>query len=66
MGLLLDTHAFLWFAEDSPRLSPTARDMIRRESEVFVSMASIWELGIKQSLGRFGIPDEEFGDLIAD
>jgi len=51
--LLLDSHAYLWWLADDPRLSKAARDAISRpDSLVHVSSATIWELGIKSSLGR--------------
>lgn len=53
MALLLDTHAFLWWVEDSPRLSKKARAAIGRREEIcFLSLASCWEMAIKISLGH--------------
>jgi PIN domain nuclease of toxin-antitoxin system len=53
MALLLDTHAFLWWVDGSPRLSKRARAAIGRPGEqVVVSLASCWEMAIKVSLGR--------------
>lgn len=53
MRLLLDTHAFLWFISGDERLSLTARTLIEDGvNEVFVSVASLWEMAIKISLGR--------------
>ena len=53
MRLLLDTHAFLWAVEDPRKLSPVARRRIESAStRVFVSLATLWELAIKESLGR--------------
>ena len=53
MRLLIDTHTFLWFAEDSPQLSPTARDLIiEAENEILLSTASAWEIAIKVSTGK--------------
>jgi PIN domain nuclease of toxin-antitoxin system len=57
VALLLDTHAFLWWVEDSPRLSRTARTIIGRPAETcFLSLASCWEMAIKISLGRLKLP----------
>jgi PIN domain nuclease of toxin-antitoxin system len=51
--LLFDTHALIWFAEDSPELSAPARAALADRSEdVFCSVASIWEMAIKLSLGK--------------
>jgi PIN domain nuclease of toxin-antitoxin system len=57
MRLLLDTHAFLWFIAGDPQLSPTARERIEEPANLpFLSMASLWEIGIKTSLGRLVAP----------
>ena len=56
MRLLLDTHTFLWFVENSPNLSTDALAHIKDASnEVYVSIASIWELAIKISTGKLQI-----------
>lgn len=52
MRLLLDTHAFLWWLLDDPELPSTARRAIERAEAVYVSSASIWEIAIKQRLGK--------------
>ena len=53
MSLLLDTHVFLWWLVDDPRLSPEARVTIADSSVMaFVSAASLWEAEIKTALGR--------------
>ena len=51
-GILLDTHAFLWFATGDEDLSVVARDAITTTSEVFVSAASAWEVRAKYRLGK--------------
>jgi PIN domain nuclease of toxin-antitoxin system len=53
MILLLDTHALLWWADASATLAETARRAIADPAnDVLVSAASIWELSIKQDLGK--------------
>ncbi|MCE7873845.1 type II toxin-antitoxin system VapC family toxin [bacterium CPR1] len=53
MSWLLDTHTFLWAASDDPALSPPARSAILDPAnELLLSLASIWEIAIKQSLGK--------------
>ena len=53
MRLLLDTHLLLWAAGPSPRLSLEARELIDDpDNELTFSVASIWEVAIKKSLGR--------------
>lgn len=57
MRSLLDTHAFLWFVAGDRRLSVRARNRIEaRDSEVLLSIASIWEIAIKAALGRLPLP----------
>ncbi|WP_293174702.1 type II toxin-antitoxin system VapC family toxin [Oceanithermus sp.] len=57
--LLLDTHAFLWWISDDPRLSPAAREAIADgASEVFLSAVSVWEMVIKMGLGRLELPED--------
>ncbi len=51
-GLLLDTHAFLWFATGDEALSLVAREAITTTGEVFVSAASAWEVRTKYRLGK--------------
>ncbi len=53
MRLLLDTHSFLWFISGDERMSTTARGWVEDvQNEVFLSVASLWEMAIKISLGR--------------
>lgn len=55
MAVLLDTHAFLWWCEDAPELSRKARKTITDE-DCRVSMASLWEIAVKVSLGKLKLP----------
>ena len=58
MKVLLDTHVFLWWITDDPRLSPRARGIIADGANVaFLSAASGWEIAIKAKLGRLRLPD---------
>ncbi|TDX27600.1 PIN domain nuclease of toxin-antitoxin system [Modicisalibacter xianhensis] len=57
--LLLDTHAFLWWLADDPKLGSRARELIAdSQNRVFVSAASIWEISIKKQLGKLEAPDD--------
>ena len=57
MNLLLDTHVLLWWLDASPSLSQTASETISTVSNiVFVSAAVVWEIRIKQALGKLKIP----------
>jgi PIN domain nuclease of toxin-antitoxin system len=63
MRLLLDTHAFLWYALNDPQLSSSARGLILDPSnEVLVSPASYWEIAIKIGVGKYALhePYETF------
>ncbi len=50
--LLLDTHAFLWFLNGDEKLPDQVRLEIQTNEAVFVSIASFWEIAIKNSLGK--------------
>jgi len=59
MKVLIDTHVFLWWITNDPRLSPRAREIIADGANVvFLSAASGWEIAIKAKLGRLRLPDE--------
>jgi PIN domain nuclease of toxin-antitoxin system len=58
MRALLDTHTFLWWTTDDPRLSKKAREIISEgNNELYLSAASGWEMAIKARLGRLRLPD---------
>ena len=53
MSVLLDTHILLWWLTDNPQLSQAARDLIEdTRTTAYISSVSIWELVIKQALGK--------------
>jgi PIN domain nuclease of toxin-antitoxin system len=55
--LLLDTHVLLWWLSDARSLSGKARSLVASaENVVFVSAASIWEIRIKEGLGKVSLP----------
>ena len=57
MRLLLDTHTFLWWCKDDPRLSLTVLDSLgAANNEVYLSTASAWEIVIKSRLNRLELP----------
>lgn len=57
MNLLLDTHVLLWWMDDNPALSKHARDLISEgENFVYISAVVVWEIRIKQALGKLKIP----------
>ena len=57
MKLLLDTHIFHWYITADSRLPTLFRDAIREpKTEVFLSVASLWETIIKYNLGKLPLP----------
>lgn len=67
MRMLLDTSSYLWFVTDDGRLKQNSRELIEdSDSEVFLSLASIWEMAIKSSLGRGLELPRPFPELIDD
>lgn len=59
MRALLDTHTFLWWITDDPRLSARAREVIGDgENKIFLSAASGWEMAIKAKLGKLCLPGD--------
>ena len=63
MRLLLDTHTFIWYVTNNPKLSLTAQQLINDgTNEVLLSIVSIWEMAIKHSVGKlsFELPFEIF------
>lgn len=58
MKLLLDTHTFLWWCADDPRLSQPARQAVADISnDVFISAVNGWEIAIKARLGKLSLPE---------
>ena len=55
MKFLLDTHTFLWFIEDSPRLSAKAKNLLESDVDLLISVASLWEIAIKVSIGKLRV-----------
>jgi PIN domain nuclease of toxin-antitoxin system len=53
MKYLIDTHIFLWFIQDSPSLPTNIKSLMEDgNNQLLLSMASIWEIAIKYSLGK--------------
>lgn len=59
MKLLLDTHVLLWWLDNPAFLTDKARKAIAAgENIVYVSVATIWEIVIKKSLGKLDLPND--------
>jgi PIN domain nuclease of toxin-antitoxin system len=66
LRILLDTHLLLWWLGNTPDLSETARALISEpENTVFVSAVSLWEIWLKESLGKLRLP-ADFEARMAD
>ena len=58
MRMLIDTHAFLWFLLDDPKLSTTARyAIIDPDNDIAVSPATYWDIAIKIRLNKYTLPE---------
>ena len=65
MKLLLDTQCWLWWFSQPERLSEEAINQIADETnQVWFSVASVWEIGIKVSIGKLPLP-EKIDDYIS-
>jgi PIN domain nuclease of toxin-antitoxin system len=60
VSLLLDTHVILWWLQDDPRLPDELKTRLDEDLDIFVSAVSIWEVTVKQSVGK--LPDR--ADLV--
>lgn len=58
MRILLDTHTFLWFVNDSPELSTDAAELLESDVDLLLSTASLWEIAIKVNLKKLSLPDD--------
>jgi PIN domain nuclease of toxin-antitoxin system len=59
LRLLLDTHALLALLSNDYRLSPTARGTVSRpDTQLLVSVVSVWEIAIKRAIGKLEAPDD--------
>lgn len=64
MKLLLDSHAFLWWLAEDPKLSSKARQAVADPaSAVYISAATVWELSIKAFWGKL---DLDGADLVEE
>lgn len=67
MNYLLDTHAIIWLADNSPKIPPNIKEIVRlSENRKYISSASLWEIAIKMSLGKMTLQvslDEFLADV---
>ena len=56
MNLLIDTHAVIWFITEDDQLPVKVKKLIENPENIcFVSIASLWEIGIKYALGKLDL-----------
>ena len=66
MRLLLDTHVFLWWNSDPARIADPLREAIAEPTnQIYVSAASVWEIGIKRALGKLGFAQRIVASVLA-
>jgi PIN domain nuclease of toxin-antitoxin system len=53
--LLLDTHAFIWYSENDSKLPESIKIEIETADSVYISIASLWEIAIKLSIGKLSL-----------
>lgn len=51
MKLLLDTHTFIWWDRE-PDLIPSSTLQLMQQSELLLSIASLWEIQVKTQIGK--------------
>ena len=64
MGLLLDTHVVLWWLTDDPTLNNDLKHRLAHEPDVYVSAATLWEISIKQAIGKLGAAPPDLPEQI--
>lgn len=51
--VMIDSHILIWWLLDSPELKPNLKTLLANPTQkVYVSAASVWEIAIKQALGK--------------
>lgn len=65
---ILDTHALVWAAEDSPRLGKTVRPFLQGlgREDIGISDLSLLELAMLISKGRLHVKDSHGAQVIAE
>ncbi|MCY3973347.1 MAG: type II toxin-antitoxin system VapC family toxin [Candidatus Dadabacteria bacterium] len=67
LRLLIDTHALLWWFEDSKKIGKQTDSALRNgENEIFVSAVTGWEIAIKSNLGKLKAPPDLESVILKD
>ena len=57
--ILLDTHALIWWMDGDSKLGSHAKEQISNpDNDIYVSAATVWEMSIKQQMGKLVAPDD--------
>jgi PIN domain nuclease of toxin-antitoxin system len=65
-NLLIDTQSFIWFVENDPKLPTSIRNVMEDvQYNLFISIASLWEIVIKASLGKLPM-QKNIPEMIVD
>ena len=63
MNILLDTHILLWTLTHDNKLPQQAIDLITdKKNKIYYSIASVWEVEIKNSMGKIAITGEDLAE----
>jgi PIN domain nuclease of toxin-antitoxin system len=65
VSLLLDTHVVLWWLLDDATLSDGLKARLDDDPDVWVSPVAVWEVGIKQSIGKI-VALDDLAEAVAD
>lgn len=58
MEFIIDSHVFIWFFSLPEKLSKKAKKiLLNDESNIYLSAASIWEIGLKYKIGKLSLPE---------
>ena len=66
MNYLIDTHAALWFLSGDESLSDKAKEIIESSQNIYISVASLWEISIKYSINKLDILLPNINEFIED
>ena len=56
---LIDTNVVIWLSENNPRIEQIKSLLLSRESQVFISTVSWWEIAIKVRAGKLTVDLEQ-------
>ena len=57
MRLLLDTHALIWLFQGNRQMSEALLEQMYKADSLAISVASLWEIAIKKSIGKLDLDD---------